>query len=264
MRNNLHPAVCDLHVHTKHSCDSQAELEAHCIQALQTGVDTLCFTDHVDYNVNDYGYGYYDPEAFFGDFLRAKEKYGARLTLLCGIEFSEPHLYREELAALSKLPYDYILGSVHYWYRDMFPSLMVRECVPIETCYAHYWDEVLAAVRAGGFDALGHMDFPKRYYNQLLFDHDKIHEICIAMLKNHICPEINTSSLRKNADEPMPGRDILGIYKSCGGKYVTVGSDAHRPEELAAGNAQARELIEYFGFEEINFMQREAREIVCH
>jgi len=256
-------AVRDLHVHTRHSCDSNATLAAYCEQALRQGVDTLCFTDHVDHNPNDIGLGYYDPEAFFGDFLRAKETYGGQLTLLCGIEFSEPHLYRDELAALSKLPYDYILGSVHYWYRDMFPSAMVREGIPIELCYARYWNEVLATVKAGGFDALGHMDFPKRYYGSLIFDEDKLHEICAAMVQGRICPEINTSSLRKNVEETMPGREILSIYRSCGGRYVTVGSDAHRPEELAAGNARARELIDYFGFEEVIFIQRNAREFLC-
>jgi len=257
-------AVRDLHIHTRHSCDSSAALAAYCAQALRQGVGTLCFTDHVDYNPSDHGFGYYNPDAFFSDFLYIKEKYRGKLTLLCGIEFSEPHLYRDELAALSKLPYDYILGSVHYWYRDMFPSRMVKEGVPVEVCYALYWEEVLATVKAGGFDALGHFDFPKRYYDRLIIDTDKLHEICIAMVQNHICPEINTSSLRKNAAEPMPGREILSIYNSCGGKYVTVGSDAHRPEELAAGNAQARELIDYFGFEEIIFMRREAREPLCN
>ena len=249
-------AVCDLHIHTKHSCDSHAALEAYCTQALQTGVDTLCFTDHVDHNPNDYGKGFYNPGAFFSDFLHVQEKYRERLTLLCGIEFAEPHLYRNELSVLSKLPYDYILGSVHFWYRDMFPSRMVKEGIPAETCYAHYWDEVLAAVKAGGFDALGHMDFPKRYYSSLIIDHGKLHEICTEMVRNHICPEINTSSLRKNMAEPMPGREILSIYKSCGGRYVTVGSDAHHPDELAVGNAQAVELIGYFGFEEVVFSKR--------
>jgi len=252
----MHRAVCDMHVHTKHSCDSTAELEAYCTQAIAQGIDTLCFTDHVDYNPNDIGYSFYNPEAFFSDFLHIKEKYQEKLTLLCGVEFAEPHMYPAELARLSKLPYDFILGSIHFWYRDMFPSVMVKEGIPAEICYAHYWDAILAAVKAGGFDALAHMDFPKRYYGQLIVDHDKLHKICHTMAKNRICPEINTSTLRKNMAEPMPGKEILSIYKSCGGRYVTVGSDAHRPGELAAGSARAREFIDYFGFEEAIFMQR--------
>jgi len=252
-----------MHVHTRHSCDSQATLAAYCDQAVKTGVDVLCFTDHVDYNPNDIGLGFYNPEAFYDDFLRVKEAYRGKLTLLCGMEFAEPHRYPAELARLSALPYDYILGSIHFWYRDMFPSELVKAGVPAGVCYAHYWDAVLAAVQAGGFDALAHMDFPKRYYGSLTIDHDKLHEICHEMIKNRVCPEINTSTLRKSMADPMPGKDILAIYKSCGGRYVTVGSDAHSPEELAAGNARARELINYFGFEEVIFIQRKARECIC-
>jgi len=248
--------ACDLHVHTKYSADSQAELEAYCAQAIERGVQSLCFTDHVDSNPNDDGKGFYDPDVFFGDFLQVKEKYRKRLTVLCGMEFAEPHLYRDKLAAFSKLPYDFILGSIHFWYRDMFPSLLVKTGVPAEVCYEHYWDAVLAAVKAGGFDSLAHIDFPKRYYGRLVLDEEKLREICSELVKNQICMEINTSTLRKNMAEPMPGRDILSIYKSCGGRYVTFGSDAHHPDDLAAGRAQAKALIDYFGFEEVIFVQR--------
>jgi histidinol-phosphatase (PHP family) len=253
--------ACDSHVHTRHSCDSKATLEAYCARALESGVRSLCFTDHVDHNPNDEGLGFYAPGAFFGDFLHVKGKYRGRLTLLCGVEFAEPHQYPDELARFSALPYDFILGSVHFWYRDMFPSLMVRAGIPVAVCYEHYWDEILKAVNEGGFDSLAHIDFPKRYYKRLMIDRDKLHEICRAMIKNNICMELNTSSLRRGMDEPMPGRDILSIYKSCGGRYVTVGSDAHRPDDLAAGNAQAGELIDYFGFEKVIFIQRKAREL---
>jgi histidinol-phosphatase (PHP family) len=254
--------ACDLHIHTKFSADSQAGLEAYCLRAMESGVQTLCFTDHVDHNPNDEGLGFYKPEGFFGEFLQMKEKYRGRLTLLCGMEFAEPHQYPAGLARFSALPYDFILGSVHFWYEDMFPSQLVKAGVPAELCYERYWDAVLAAVRAGGFDSLAHIDFPKRYYRRLIIDENKLHEICRAMVRNQVCMEINTSSLRKNLDEPMPGRDILAIYKSCGGRYVTIGSDAHRPEELAAGRARARDLIDNFGFEEVIFIQRKARELL--
>ena len=125
-----------------------------------------------------------------------------------------------------------------------------------------YFEEQLELAAWGGFDSLAHIDFPKRYYGSLIIDRPKLHEICNEMVRNQICMEINTSSLRKNMAEPMPGRDILSIYKSCGGKYVTIGSDAHHPDDLAAGNAQAKELIDYFGFEEVIFIQRKARELL--
>jgi len=251
----------DMHIHTKYSCDSTAELEAYCAEAIKKGVSAICFTDHVDYNVKDCGYGYYNAKEFLREFSHVKEKYRGSLTLLCGVEFAEPHLYQDKLAELSALPYDYILGTLHFWYKDMFPSSMIEAGIPAETCYKHYWDEVLAAVKAGGFDALGHMDFPKRYYNSLIFDHDKINEISTEMARKNICLEINTSSLGKNIAETMPDKEILSIYKSCGGKYVTIGSDAHTADQLAAGYTYAKKLIDYFAFEEVIFAQRKMHNI---
>jgi histidinol-phosphatase (PHP family) len=248
--------ICDMHVHTKYSCDSDAELEAYCLEAIKKGISAICFTEHVDYNVNDYGYGYYSADEFFADFLHVKEKYGAELDILCGVEFSEPHLYQDELSKYANMPYDYILGAVHYVYSDIFIGQMPGAGISAEVCYEHYWDEILSAVKVGGFDCLGHIDFPKRYYNKIIIDSDKLHEICSVMVRNDICLEINTSSLRKNIEESMPDREILSIYKSCGGKYITVGSDAHSTSELAADYSYAKNLIEFFDLKEIVFERK--------
>ena len=67
---------------------------------------------HIDCNVNDYGYEYYNANNFFDTFNFIKEKYQTKLIILCGIEFSEPQLYQRQLSEYLKLPYDYILGSI--------------------------------------------------------------------------------------------------------------------------------------------------------
>jgi histidinol-phosphatase (PHP family) len=240
----------DMHVHTRFSCDSQATMESYCERAVESGVGTVCFTEHVDFNPNDCGYGFYDAEAFFEEFYRARDTYAGRVRLLCGVEFSEPHEYPAEFEKFRKMPFDFIIGSVHYWYGGMFPSEMVKAGVPIETCYETYWDEVLKAVSRGGFDCLGHMDFPKRYYGKLVYDAALVKEICETMVRRGICPEVNTSSLRKGLAETMPGAELLNVYREAGGRFATIGSDAHRPEELAAGHDQAKRLIEEIGLAE--------------
>ena len=248
--------ICDLHVHSKYSCDSKAELEGYCLEAINKGVNVICFTEHLDSNIIDRGYLYYKGKEFFDSFLYLKEKYKHSIKLLCGLEFSEPHLYQDSLKEYSLLPYDFILGSVHYWYQDMNPSQMVKDGIPIEICFDYYWKEVLATVKAGGFDCLGHIDFPKRYYKQLIYDKSLLYEICNELVKNNICLEINTSPLRMNMSVSMPDKDILSIYKDCGGRYVTIGSDSHFERDLGKNINYGKELVKYFNFEEIVFINR--------
>ncbi|MDR1821545.1 MAG: histidinol-phosphatase HisJ family protein [Oscillospiraceae bacterium] len=248
----------DMHVHTHFSPDSDESFAAYIAAARQKGVSAVCFTDHVDTNPNDSGTGYYDSAAFFAELSRARAD-APDLNLLAGIEFSEPHLWTKKLAEYQKLPYDCIIGSVHFsnCEPDLFFSDLVAIGVSAENCYASYWREVLKTVTAGGFDVLGHIDIPKRYYKTLVYVEAMLREILRKMLDGGIIPEINTSSLRKGLPDTMPGRDILRLYAEEGGKYCTIGSDAHTADDLAADNAAAQSLLAELGLREVTFVKRE-------
>ncbi len=247
--------IADLHVHTKYSCDSEAEMQEYLAEGKKKGVAWICFTDHVDYNKNDYGCGYYSPEKFFREFNALKEENSSEVRLYAGIEFSEPHLYNAHLEELKRYPYDFIIGSVH-WIGDMFPCQEVRERYSAKEFYSLYWKEVLNMVKNGGFDCLGHIDFPKRYYKEIYYEEKVITEILQEMLSKDIILEINTSSLRKGLTKTMPDREILQIYKDNGGKYVTIGSDAHDVKDLGADNEAAKLLVQEMGLQEVVFQER--------
>lgn len=246
--------ISDMHIHTKFSCDSEASMEGYCKKAIEDNIKYICFTDHVDFNKNDYGFDYYKADKFFEEFKRVQEEYGDKIQLLSGIEFSEPHLYTAELEKLSKYPYDFIIGSVH-WVGDMFPCEETRRKYPAKSFYQLYWEEVLKAVDCGGFDCLGHIDFPKRYYGEVVYEESLLNEIFSRMKKNNIVLEINTSSLRKGLTTSLPDLDVLRLYKDKGGEYVTVGSDAHIVEDLGADNSYAKNLIKQTLLSEVIFKQ---------
>ena len=69
----------DLHVHTLFSSDSRTPMEAHVLRALALGLETVCFTDHVDYNPADYGYLFYQSDAFFAELEALPEVEGSIL-----------------------------------------------------------------------------------------------------------------------------------------------------------------------------------------
>jgi len=245
----------DLHVHTEFSCDSEAKMEQYAEAALTKGIITLCFTDHVDLNPNDYGYNYYAPDRYFENYRKVRDKYEGRVKLFSGIEFGEPHLYADRLKELSAYPYDYIIGSIH-WIGDMFPCQKVREQYSAKEFYTLYWEEVLKTVTQGGFDALGHIDFPKRYYGEIYYEEAKLREIFKYLLDKDMVIEINTSSLRKGHSETMPGDELLALYKDCGGRYVAVGSDAHEVQDVGADGDSARKLLCKYGLSEAVYERR--------
>jgi len=51
--------------------------------------------------------------------------------------------------------------------------------------------------------------------------------------------EINSSGWRQPAGRPYPDLELVKLYRELGGEIITIGSDAHRCEELAAGVQQA-------------------------
>lgn len=65
----------DLHVHSKYSGDNDADPEETILCALERGLDGIAFTEH-------YSYGASEPVELL------KEKYGERILILRGVEFS--------------------------------------------------------------------------------------------------------------------------------------------------------------------------------
>lgn len=247
--------ITDFHIHTEFSCDSEADMEQYIKQAMNQKMHMICFTEHVDFNKDDYGYNYYMPDRFFEKYDQMKEKYNDIIKVYAGIEFGEPHLYADKLKQLSTYPYDYIIGSIH-WIGNMFPCQKVREQYSAKEFYTLYWEEVLNTVKQGGFDSLGHIDFPKRYYGEIYYTEAKLKDIFKRLLDKNMVIEINTSSVRKGYSETMPGKELLEIYKDCGGTYITVGSDAHEVKDIGADIAIAKELIKDLALQEVIYEQR--------
>lgn len=247
----------DYHVHTMFSVDSEAKPEEYLTSAKDKGVDLLCFTEHVDFNPNDDGFGYYRPEKFFEKMNSLKKEAAASsVKVMTGIEFSEPHLYAEELKKLTgSYPYDFVIGSIHF-VGDLFPCHEVRKRYSTKEFFTMYWKEVLAAVTAGGFDCLGHIDFPKRYYQELYYSETEMKEVMERLVDREIILEINTSSLRKGLTETMPGKEMLSLYQRAGGRFVTIGSDAHTAGDLSADNEAGKQLIRELGLTEVIFKER--------
>jgi histidinol-phosphatase (PHP family) len=54
----------------------------------------------------------------------------------------------------------------------------------------------------------------------------------------------------------MPDLDILHIYARQGGQKITLGSDAHAPEDIGAGFEYALSLVEQFPQFQLGYVEQ--------
>ena len=61
---------------------------------------------------------------------------------------------------------------------------------------------------------------------------DKMEKLFKKIISRDIALEVNVSTLWKGFGFPMPHKDILSLYRECGGRLITVGTDSHSPEHI--------------------------------
>lgn len=226
-----------MHVHSKFSPDGISSMDEQCIEAIRKGVSIICFTDHVDYNTAEKNMGYvkdntsanFDVTEYFYEIERLRIKY-PNLKILSGIEFSEPHLFRQKFEEYSKLPFDYILGSIHHCYDSVFPG---AANLPEPQAIFEYYDLMIQSIKECSFNGIAHIDFPRIFFDEWNIGDQKLDYILRLIIENDIALEVNTSSLNKECVIPMPTWDIIKRFSELGGCKIVLGSDAHESMRLA-------------------------------
>jgi histidinol-phosphatase (PHP family) len=117
-----------------------------------------------------------------------------------------------------------------------------------------YLQDVLALIESDQrFDVLSHLDYPKRYWPEGSIYIEGAYEaelrtVLRAAARRDLALEVNTT--RGGAIERYlcPGPAILTWWKQEGGRAISLGSDAHSPDRIAAGFDVAAALIEAAGF----------------
>jgi len=242
--------ICDTHLHSEHSHDSKASLEALCYEAIKKGLKVLCTTEHIFLESRDAGYGYFNIEKYLKEVDRCNEKFKGELLVLSGVEFSEPHIFQEGLEAIKKYPLDCIVGAIHWVDEGIVNVPPILEKISFEEVTRKYYARVLAAVTKGGFNTFAHLDLVKRI-GEIPADYvgDTVDQILQMLVKNDIAIEINTSGIRRGEADYMPSKAVLDHYIELGGRKITVGSDAHKLGDVASDfNKIDKKYDQYIGF----------------
>lgn len=257
--------MIDLHVHTVRCRHGEGSAEEYVRSAARLGVRVIAFTEHLPLAPEiasrvPGAVGYAMPLEELGTYV---EEVGAAAALgsslgvevLLGIEVDVvPRGYEHARTLLASLPFDLVLGSVHFiddWAFDD-PSLTHRYAEwSLEDLWVRYLDDLAAAARSGLADVLAHADLVKKFSGPPGADM-RMHyrNVAAACADAGVAVEVNTAGLRKPCAEIYPSLDFLRELRRAG-VGVTIGSDAHRPQEVGADGDGAVSLLREAGYSSV-------------
>lgn len=278
--------LSDYHLHTSFSADSCSAMEDQIRAAIAAGLESICFTEHVDLDSPFRNTPLGDPEGDFHidypsyreTYLRMKDRFAGRIRLFFGLELGLRASLKEELAAyLREHPdFDFIIGSTHSarggmdpYYNSFFQMESAADGSSVQEPredfdpYRDYFEQALSNVRTfSDFDSYGHLDYIfrcgprsadgscRQRTSSFLYEQyrDSIDAILRELILRGKALEINTSPLKKGFPETNPGKAVLQRYYELGGRLITVGSDAHVPEAVGFGFDAAAHLLKDCGF----------------
>ena len=251
-----------MHVHSTASDDSGEAMENSIACAIAKGLDTICFTDHLDIRNGrvpsvPFPEGYPRWARCIDEYATIGNKYAGTIDVLLGAEIAEipqdPALARD-YASRNNL--DFILGSIHALPGEqdfyLFKFETQKDC---EALAIRYLDENIALAELNIADSIAHIGYINRYMANQGFGVDlmqyksRLEKIFTTQIKNGKAIEINTSGLRQAAyGQSFPNVEILALYHKLGGRLITIGSDAHSAADVAGKFDVVADIMKDVGF----------------
>ena len=245
----------DYHIHTQFSCDSDVSMLQMCQSAIEHGIPEIGISDHLDFHPKDECCNYFKADAWWQELERCRGAFEGSLVIRAGIEIGEPHRFFESIdPLLERYPWDYCLGSLH-WGEDL--CVFDRNYFDRDAAdaYRSYFAELLEMVSLGSFDTLAHLDIVKRYGHDVYGHYDpypwetEIRSVLRKCAQRGIALEVNTGTLRRMVGETSPQQPLITWFKEEGGRWLTLGSDAHQPEHIGFGLESCVSTIREAGFD---------------
>jgi histidinol-phosphatase (PHP family) len=262
----------DSHVHSEWSWDAFAgSMELTCQRAVQLGLPSIAFTEHVDHTgwqgppdvllppehpmvrFRDAS-GRVTPPPFdvdgYTESLHRCRWMFPSLRVLSGLELGEPHRHERAIAdILSAATFDRVLGSLHTLAAEdgFHEPAELYAGRPAHDVVRDYLAEIIQVVEdSDAFSILAHIDFPLRYWPQALgpFDPFAMEEEFRSALRVTAATE---RVLEINTVLPLDAT-IVRWWREEGGRAVSFGSDAHEPSELARNLREAAAMAGALGF----------------
>ena len=248
--------IFDSHIHTKFSADSDMLATDAILRANNLGLGSV-FTEHFDYKLpGDIDFTFV-PEDYWHEYEKLRSK-----KVRLGVEIGMEEIARQPAAEfIKRVPFDLVIGSIHLVDRlDIYyPEFYVGK--DKLTAYQKYFSAMIEEAEIGDFDVLAHIDYICRAapYDNPEIDYatfkDQIDRVLEILIEREKVLELNTRRLntRRGLKELLP---IYTQYKKLGGKYITIGSDAHRVEAIGNHFEIAIDLAKELNLKIVTFCER--------
>lgn len=247
----------DYHTHCNSSHDSIAPMESMIEKAISMGMDHFCITDHLDIDFYSQFFHSLDPKAYNQLQKQVIAKY-PNYDVRKGIELGlQPHLTSAMSNLIKDCDFDFIIASVHYiqgqdpYFPEYFTGMTSQQA------YEIYLQELIACLSSfNNYSVVGHICYPSRFipFEKKVMAYADLTDLSDQLLKLIIESghgiEVNTSSYPTH-NMPVPGYDYVKRYKELGGEIITIGSDAHFPEQMGRYFNNAIQGIKESGFNHI-------------
>ncbi|MBQ2802770.1 MAG: histidinol-phosphatase HisJ family protein [Lachnospiraceae bacterium] len=256
------PITADCHLHSSYSGDSDTPMEEMILQGIKQGLTTMCFTEHNDFNYPDFpgepGERFLlNTDPYLYDLIRYKEKYADQIRILFGVELGlQPEVMRQNAIYAKTHDFDFIIGSSHLCHgKDPYYPYFY-EGRSEEEAYREYFTSILENIRKfSNFDVYGHLDYVVRYgpNKDKEYSYDKykdiLDQILLLLIDKGKGIEVNTGGVKSGLKELHPCTAILKRYHELGGEIITIGSDSHDSQNIAAHFDRARQILLDCGFQ---------------
>jgi histidinol-phosphatase (PHP family) len=249
--------MIDTHMHTEFSLDSQMKLQQGIKHARKLDIG-MTITEHLDLNYPTGADFTFDIDKYFNDYGKYRDS-----NLMLGIEIGmQLNCLEENREIVNKYPFDYIIGSIHVAKgQDIYYSKFY-EGKTKKKAFEQYFSSMFECLKKYDFiDSLGHIDYISRYatfsdkeihYHEF---NEYINEILKVIIQDEKVIELNTRRLN-NKEAYNNLINIYKAYKQIGGKYVTIGSDAHNAEDIGANFTLAKNICDICDLKPVYFKNR--------
>lgn len=262
--------ISDYHTHTNLCKHGEGDVEQYILKAIELGFDEVGCSDHSpmpgDFDARhrmslEQYYSIYAPSV-----LELAEKYKGQIAVKRGIEAEFlPGQERWVRGFIGENGFDFVIGSVHFVSKEGEElPLFDREYdeSELEKLYEGYYESIRASAMSGMFDIIAHVDLIKKFrHRSTKRINELVREALKSIKQSDLCLEINTFGLRKSEGETYPGEGILKIARELR-IPLTLGSDAHRPEDVGRNFDVAITLIEKYADGKLSvFTKRQRSEV---